>query len=401
MKRQVVKALILGAGIGLTGCQGPSLGGLAFWKRNDSAVATTAPDVGSQKYSGLASQFGGGDPHRPMGAAKPGSTAIGQARPSESDGFLTTSWRKTSAAVGGASAAVTGALTAKPKVDYPTDDPLRLDNRPDKIGPEVYVSAARLLENQGKFLEAEEKYREALRAAPADLSSLVGMARLYDRQGQSQKAIDLYLKAAQAHPTEALIQNDLGLCYRRQRALDKSVVALQRAVQLQPDNAKYHNNLAAALVDAGRTDEALQALTVLNTPAVAHFNLAHMLDQKSQRNQAVQHLQRAVALDPGLTAASDLLSQWSGGPATSTAAARPESAYAVSTTAGTAVRSVASQPAAQPRPPASVSYTPPVTEPPSYHIGDDVTPAANVAQRPTWTVPSVEPNGLRPLPPIE
>jgi hypothetical protein len=54
MKRQVVKALILGAGIGLTGCQSPSGGGLAFWNRNDSTVASTAPDVGKQKYNLLA-----------------------------------------------------------------------------------------------------------------------------------------------------------------------------------------------------------------------------------------------------------------------------------------------------------------------------------------------------------
>ena len=386
MKRRLAGTLILTAGMGLTGCQAPSLGGLAFWNRNNSsATASTTPDVGKQKYSGLASQFGGGDPHRPMGQSPAGSTALGQARPSEEQSFFTASWKKTSAAVTGASAAVTGAFAVKPKINAPEDDPISLDRMPKKIGADVYVSAARLLENQGKYAEAEEKYRDALRAAPTDLSALVGMARLFDRQGQGSKAVETYLKAAQAHPGEALVHNDLGLCLRRQRELDKSVAALQKAVQLQPDNAKYHNNLAAVLVDAGRYDEALQQLTALNTTAVAHYNLAHLLEQKSQRGLAVEHLQQALKLDPGLIPAQDMLAQLSGPPSSGAIASLP------------AARATASlAPATSPAAPAASAFLPQSAEPPSYHIGDDSSPAASVAQRPQWQT-----SGVRPLPPIE
>jgi tetratricopeptide (TPR) repeat protein len=388
MKRQVVKAIVLGAGIGLTGCQAPSLGGLAFWNRGSSATASTAPDVGKQKYSGLASQFGGGDPHRPMGASSAGSTAIGQARPPE-DNFLMASWKKTSAAVGGA---VGGALAVKPKIDAPEDDPLRLDKVPKKIGPEVYVSAARLLENQGKFLDAEEKYKEALRAAPNDLNALVGLARLYDRQGQSSKAVETYVRAAQLYPAEGLVHNDLGLCYRRQRELEKSVVALQKAVQLQPENTKYRNNLAAALVDIGRKDEALRELSAVCAPAVAHYNLAHLLEQKSQRAQAVQHLRQALALDSGLTAAQDMLVQLTG-----------ESDAALPAFPGSAASAVgpvsALSPASMPSQAAPSIYAAQAAESASYHIGDDSSPAASMAQKPNWNAGAGA--GAKPLPPIE
>jgi tetratricopeptide (TPR) repeat protein len=194
------------------------------------------------------------------------------------------------------------------------------------------------------------------------------------------------MKAAQLYPAEALIHNDLGLCFRRQRELEKSIVALQKAVQIAPDNAKYRNNLAAALVDVGRTDEAFKQLAAQNPPAVAHYNLAHLLEQKSQRDQAVQHLQQAVAMDPSLTAARDMLAQLTGTPPTSEFA---WPAGSVSASQPTGVISTAAAP--------SAAQAAAAVEPPSYHVGDDSNPAASLAQRPNWS--SQAP--VRQLPPID
>ena len=203
MKRHLGFTFLLGTGIGLAGCQSPMLGGLSTWTKGDTA-ASTAPDVSKQKYSGLSQQLGG---------SQPPSVGMGGNRQPESSGLLA-SWKKTTAAT---TAAFTGAGNTKPNTNLSDDDPLRLDKLPKKIGPEVYVAAARLFENQGRFAEAEDKYKEALKAAPNDLNGLVGLARLYDRQGQPQNAIELYQKAAQVHSTNSLIFNDMGLGYRRQR----------------------------------------------------------------------------------------------------------------------------------------------------------------------------------------
>src|SRR5262245_11786005 len=229
MKRHIAITFLVGAGMGLAGCQGPSLGGLALWNRNNSALGSTAPDVGKQKYGGLSQQLSGNQAQ---------ANALGQ---QENDSFLLASWKKTSAAV-------SGAVATKPK--SPTvvgADSLRHDKMPKKIGPEVYIGYARLLENQGNYADAEAKYREALKIAPNDLAALVGLGRLLDRQGQGQKAIEVYQKAAQAHPTSGLVFNDMGLCYRRQQQLDKSLAAFRKAVELQNDNPKYRNNLAAEI----------------------------------------------------------------------------------------------------------------------------------------------------------
>jgi len=290
MKRPLAATFVVGAAIGLSGCQSTTSGGLSFFNWNGSS-GSTAPDVSKQKYSGLSQQVAANDS---------ASTGMGGNRAPQKTGVF--------ASLSKSTAAATSALTGK-KTAEADEDPLHLGKSPKKIGPDVYVAAARLLENQGKFGEAEDKYREALRSSPNDLNALVGLGRLYDRQGQGQKAVEIYQRAGQAYPTNALVFNDLGLCLRRQRQVDKSVLAFRKAVELAGDNAKYRNNLAAALVDAGKTNEAYEQFAASSSPAVAHYNVAFLLQQKGDRASAIQHLQQAVGLDTALTPARDLLVQ--------------------------------------------------------------------------------------------
>ena len=307
-------------------------------------------------------------------------------KPPDNDGFLLASWKKTTAAVSGGS-------TTKRVAVAPEDDPLRLDRFPKKIGPEVYVGAARLLENNGSFAEAEGKYREALRVAPNDLGALVGLARLYDR-GEGQKAIDIYRKAAAAHPTNGLVFNDMGLCYRRQRQLDKSLNAFRQAVDLQPDNAKYRNNLAAALVDASRNEEAYQELAALNSPAVAHYNLAYLLQQKGLQARSHAPSAGSIGPRPGHDAGSRHAGPIGGGRDCPHDVESPSAANRSAATAANA-GAQAKEPLASSYgtdlPQAGVYTSAPQVESAaaalpasSYHVGDDSGPAVETAQRTNW-----------------
>jgi tetratricopeptide (TPR) repeat protein len=406
MKRRWSVTLVVGAGISLTGCQTPSLGGLAFWKSGSSSSA--APDVGQQRLDGLSQQLGSD--------ARAGG--LGSARPAASDNFLMASWKKTTAAV-------TGATATKPPMSASDEDPIHLDKLPKRIGPEVYVGAARLLENQGKNDEAEGKYLEALKASPDDLSALVGLARLYDRAGQGAKAIDTYQRAFKAHPTSSLVCNDLGLCYRRQKQLEKSLAAFRQAIELQPDNAKYRNNLAAALIEAGRDDEALRELAEVNVPAVAEYNLAYLMQERGRPGDAIAHLQRAVSIDRHLASAHELLAQL-GGASPVAAAASAEAAVAPTQIASRPAPRVPQQsvPPSVPQQDAVPSYStgggestvytsapqvavPAVAAPSSYHIGDESAAAsAGNGERTrwgaaAWALPEQGAGELKLLPPTE
>lgn len=290
MRRLIVTSVLAGGTVLAGGCHGPWGGGL--WSRPASSPASAAMPAGNQqRFGGLTHDGAGGA----------GNVALGGPRPAPSENFLLASWKKTTAAM-------TGGSTA-PRSTLAEDDPLRLDRMPRKIGPEVYVGAARLLENQGKFDEAEAKYREALKVAPHDFAALIGLARLYDRQGQGAKALETYRTAAKAHPDNALVFNDLGLCYRRQRQTGPALEAFRRAIALKPEEAKYRNNLAAALVEAGQPDEALEQLLAVHSPATAHYNLACLLQQHGDATAAATHLQQALRHDPGLAPARQMLAQ--------------------------------------------------------------------------------------------
>lgn len=289
MHRRIGASVLAGAAVLASGCQTPWGGSL--WPRPTSSASAAVPAANQQRFDGLAGE-------RPA-AASP--TGLGGTHSAPSENFLLASWKKTTAAVTGGAAAA--------KASLPEDDPLRLDRVPRKIGPEVYVGAARLLENQGKFDEAEAKYREALKVAPRDFAALIGLARLYDRQGQGAKALEMYRSAAKAHPENPLVFNDLGLCYRRQRQSKPAIEAFRKAVALKPDEAKYRNNLAAALVEAGQPDEALQQLLAVHTPAAAHYNLAFLLQQQGDRQAAANHLHQALQHDPTLAPARQMLAQ--------------------------------------------------------------------------------------------
>jgi Tfp pilus assembly protein PilF len=324
-------------------------------------VASATPDVGRQSYDGLSREFGG----TPMGQKSPDAMALGGQKPVSDDNFLVSSWKSTTGAIA-------GMFAGSKEPDIYEEEPAK----PKKVGPELYVGAARVFENQNKPVEAEEKYRQALKIAPKDFSALVGLARLQDRQGNTSESLATYQQAIKAHPTNALIYNDLGLSFARQRQFDQSLAALGKAVELAPDSTKYRNNLATVLVEAGHTDQALAQLSAVASPAVAHYNVGYLLLKKGEPDAAARHFQQALAIDPGMAPARDMLAQVTGLPAAEVATVPRDSGSAYET-AGPYGMSGGSAGALPGGGSTSFASTPAmVTQSPhGYHIGDDASAA--------------------------
>ncbi|MCI0359431.1 MAG: tetratricopeptide repeat protein [Planctomycetaceae bacterium] len=389
IKRQLSLALVIGVGSSLVGCKTPMGSGLAFWKNNDSSMASTAPDATNQKYGSLAKEFGG---------SKTPSVGLGGTPPPSTDGPVVSSWNK-------ATAAVAAAFTPTPKVE--TDDPTSLTSKTGKVGPDVHINLGRVYESQNKTAEAIAQYEKALAMRPNDLTALVSLARLHDRQGNATKSVELYQRALKSNPKSGLVHNDLGLCYARQKQWQRATESLSKAVEVHPTNPKYRNNLASVMVEMGRTDEALKQLAAVNSEAIAHYNLAYLLQQKGQSSLAVMHLQQAVNRDPTLGPAHEMLAELMGtsnpgfagqgfaGQGESRIAAQP-----VSTPIYRPQGDMQWQPQTQPQLAPQPASQPPVSQSPaqiigsggSYHIGDDIGPIQPVETGRT---------GVEPLPPIE
>ena len=194
-------------------------------------------------------------------------------------------------------------------------DPTSLAYKGSPPGADLYVATARLHETHNNIDAAEAQYKRALQISETDLAAQLGYAHLLDRQGKLDEATHYYQQAALHHPRDATAHNDLGLCYARRGMLNESIVELAKAVELEPQKQLYRNNIATVFVELGQPQQALQHLMVTEQPAVAHYNLACLLQQRGQSQAAASHFAQAAQHDPSLPGVQEWTRQVAGAPA--------------------------------------------------------------------------------------
>ena len=174
---------------------------------------------------------------------------------------------------------------------------------------EDYIEASHDLSRQGKMIEAAKQLAVGLRAYKHDRRLLLEFGRLKHRQGDIDGAVSQYETLLLVHRNDPVALNDLALCRLKQGNIEQAESRLLRAVELDPDNKRYRNNLAAILVTANKLDEAFTHLEHAHGGAIAHYNLGNLLHRTGNSPRAVEYLNIAVAMDPSLTPAIDLLKQ--------------------------------------------------------------------------------------------
>lgn len=155
--------------------------------------------------------------------------------------------------------------------------------------------------------EARKAYQQALKIDPKNLGALTSLARLYTTLGDHQHAVQTYQRAGELHPRDAGVWYELGMCHARAKDWPPALQCLQRANELEPENRRYVNAYGFGLARAGRYEDSLHVFSRIEGEAVAHYNLARMLNHMKRYEQCRFHLQRAVALDRNLEPAQKLL----------------------------------------------------------------------------------------------
>ena len=227
------------------------------------------------------------------------------------------------------------------------DDPTRLDYMPGNLGPDLYVAAARVAEQNGDYKRAVEQYNLALAADGQYRNGFIGLARLQHRMGKTNEAIQLYRRALESHQDDPVILNDLGICYATIKHFDDAIDVLSMATRLSPEREMYANNLAAALVQANRADEALNHLRRVRAPEIANYNIGFLLAESGRKDEAANYLSESLAINPEFEPARKLLDNLS-----------PTMARALPHREPQPFRRVSSEPLAPPSKLASESDTP-------------------------------------------
>ena len=109
----------------------------------------------------------------------------------------------------------------------------------------------------GRFEEAGDTYRDALRMRPADDLALAGLGDALAAQGRHREAADAY-RHLRIVPTTGAVHHSLGVSLAAESHRGAAIESLSRAVQLEPDAPNHRLALAAILIDEGRLADALE-----------------------------------------------------------------------------------------------------------------------------------------------
>ena len=102
-----------------------------------------------------------------------------------------------------------------------------------------------------------------------------------------------------------------------EKRADEAAAAYTDALRADPTLAQAHNGLGAALAMLGEHDRALteytEALRLKPDLPTAHLNIAVLQIKDGRLADARQHLEAALAIDPGYEPARQLLARLAGG----------------------------------------------------------------------------------------
>jgi Tfp pilus assembly protein PilF len=168
---------------------------------------------------------------------------------------------------------------------------------------EPHLSAGHLLEQENKFADAEQEYKQALALDPAS-DALPALANLYMRGRRFPEAEEYLRKLVVAHPEQAAAHMQLGRVLAAQGKNDDAVAELQIAVRLAPADTSVQRDLADLYATAGKNDLAESTLRTLVAAqpqdAELHRSLGQALLRQKKFPEAQQEFLATIRFKPTL-----------------------------------------------------------------------------------------------------
>jgi tetratricopeptide (TPR) repeat protein len=207
---------------------------------------------------------------------------------------------------------------------------------------------------------ARKAYQEALKIDPTNVPAHKSLASLYASSNDCGRAKEICEAGLKLAPDDASLWFVLGMTYARTKDWQLAIEHITRATELDPENRSYRRHLGYTLARAGRYDESLVVFSRYEGEAKAHYYLAQMLDHLGQPDASKMHLQLALAKDPQLTDAAQMLVRITGAvPAVPAAAAAPIQNVSYTEAVSAAEAPAAPAPAPAPAAPAPRRFPPP------------------------------------------
>jgi tetratricopeptide (TPR) repeat protein len=170
---------------------------------------------------------------------------------------------------------------------------------PDDAEP--HVAAGQLLEEQNRFSDAEQQYKEAVKLDPGS-DALTGLANIYMRGRRFNDAEEYLRKLIAAHPENTSARIQLGRVLAAEGKYDDAIAELEAATKAGAGAVSVQRDLADLYSMAGKNEQAESAyrtlLTARPNEADLHQHLAQALLRQKKFPDAQQELLTAIKLKP-------------------------------------------------------------------------------------------------------
>lgn len=183
-------------------------------------------------------------------------------------------------------------------------DPMKKARRqpPSPQGPAL-LREALAAHRQGRLLQAELLYGQALAAAPDDAIAHNLLGALKCQQGETAAGLAHIDQALRTRPGFADAHNHRGNALLALGRVDEALASFERAVAIEPRHAEALSGKGGILLGLGRAAEALacfeRLLSIAPGDVDARYNRGNALQRLGRHAEAIASYERALALDPG------------------------------------------------------------------------------------------------------
>jgi tetratricopeptide (TPR) repeat protein len=183
-----------------------------------------------------------------------------------------------------------------------TEDAIRATEHAVELDPKLVLAHANLISlygRTGNLEKAEQHYKVIMALNPVQFPKAhYDYGLLLMAKGRYQEAEEAFRRAIKIDPSYAEAHNNLGYLLERQRKLPEAVAEYRQALKSKPDFRQAHFNLGRVLLNQQKYQEGIEQLSQTLTPDDTHtpaylYALGAAYGRAGDRENALHYLRLA------------------------------------------------------------------------------------------------------------
>ncbi|MBU7048523.1 MAG: tetratricopeptide repeat protein [Theionarchaea archaeon] len=159
-----------------------------------------------------------------------------------------------------------------------------------------------LLQDMGKYEEAESHYKESLRINPEYAEAHNNYGNLLKEMGKYEEAEFHYKESLRINPEYAEAHNNYGNLLKEMGKYEEAEFHYKESLRINPEYAQAHNNYGNLLKEMGKYEEAefhyKESLRINPEYAQAHYNYGNLLKEMGKYEEAEFHYKESLRINP-------------------------------------------------------------------------------------------------------